>query len=135
MCCILPRHIDPCQYVSMKVAASVADCCDSVLRGPLGQDEAERLAAALKVVADPTRLRLLSLLASHPGGEACVCDLVAPLDLSQPTISHHLKVLHEAGLLARARRGAWVYYRLLPERLQLLRDALGAPAGLVGSMS
>ena len=119
----------------MKVAASIADCCDSVLRGPLGQDEAERLAAALKVVADPTRLRLLSLLASHPGGEACVCDLVAPLDLSQPTISHHLKVLHEAGLLARARRGAWVYYRLLPERLQLLRDALGAPTGLVGSMS
>jgi ArsR family transcriptional regulator len=112
----------------MKVAAPITDCCASVLRGPLGQDEAERLAAALKVVADPTRLRLLSLLASHPGGEACVCDLVAPLDLSQPTISHHLKVLHDAGLLARARRGAWVYYRLLPERLQLLRDALGAPA-------
>ena len=112
----------------MRVAASVADCCASVLRGPLGQDEAERLAAALRVVADPTRLRLLSLLASHPGGEACVCDLVAPLDLSQPTISHHLKVLHEAGLLARARRGAWVYYRLLPERLEPLRDALGAPA-------
>ncbi len=112
----------------MKVAAPITDCCESVLRGPLGQDEAERLAAALKVVADPTRLRLLSLLASHPGGEACVCDLVAPLDLSQPTISHHLKVLHAAGLLARARRGAWVYYRLLPERLQPLRDALGAPA-------
>ena len=112
----------------MKVAAPIVDCCESVLRGPLGQDEAERLAAALKVVADPTRLRLLSLLASHPGGEACVCDLVAPLDLSQPTVSHHLKVLHEAGLLARARRGAWVYYRLLPERLQPLRDALGAPA-------
>ena len=111
----------------MRVAAPITDCCESVLRGPLDQDEAERLAAALEVVADPTRLRLLSLLASHPGGEACVCDLVAPLDLSQPTISHHLKVLHEAGLLARARRGAWVYYRLLPERLQPLRDALGAP--------
>ena len=112
----------------MKVAAPITDCCESVLRGPLDQAEAERLAAALRVVADPTRLRLLSLLASHPGGEACVCDLVAPLDLSQPTISHHLKVLHEAGLLARTRRGAWVYYRLLPERLQLLRDALGVPA-------
>ena len=111
----------------MKVAAPITDCCGSVLRGPLGQDEAARLAAALKVVADPTRLRLLSLLASHPGGEACVCDLVAPLDLSQPTISHHLKVLHAAGLLARSRRGPWVYYRLLPERLQPLRDALGAP--------
>ena len=116
----------------MKVAAPIVDCCASVLRGPLGQDEAERLAAALKVVADPTRLRLLSLLASHPGGEACVCDLVTPLGLSQPTISHHLKVLHEAGLLARARRGTWVYYRLLPERLQPLRDALGAPAVAAG---
>ncbi|MDP8924620.1 MAG: metalloregulator ArsR/SmtB family transcription factor [Chloroflexota bacterium] len=119
----------------MKVAAPIAECCGTLLRGPLGQDEAERLAAALKVIADPTRLRLLSLLASQPGGEACVCDLVAPPDLSQPTISHHLKVLHEAGQLARARRGAWVYYRLLPERLEPLRNALGAPAAPVASAS
>ena len=117
----------------MKVAAPITDCCESVLRGPLDQAEAERLAAALKVVADPTRLRLLSLLASHPGGEACVCDLVAPLDLSQPTVSHHLKVLHEAGLLERERRGAWVYYRVIPERLDVLRDALARPLEAVGA--
>jgi ArsR family transcriptional regulator, arsenate/arsenite/antimonite-responsive transcriptional repressor len=112
----------------MKVAAPIADRCAPLLTAPLGQDAAERLAAAFRVVADPTRLRLLSLIASRPDGEACVCDLVAPLGLSQPTVSHHLKVLHEAGLLARSRRGVWVYYRILPERLQALRDALGAPA-------
>lgn len=105
------------------------DCCPTLLQSsPLTQAEAEQLAAALRVVADPTRLRLLSLLAAKPGGEACVCDLVEPLGLSQPTISHHLKVLYESGLLGREKRGLWVYYRLIPERLQGLRDALGAPA-------
>jgi ArsR family transcriptional regulator len=104
------------------------DCCPTILRhSPLTQAEAEQLAAAFRVVADPTRLRLLSLLAASPGGEACVCDLVEPLALSQPTVSHHLKVLYEAGLLGREKRGLWVYYRLIPDRLQGLRDALGAP--------
>ena len=112
----------------MKVAAPVTDCCASVLRGPLGQEEAERLAAALNVVADPTRLRLLSLLASHPGGEACVCDLVAPLDLSQPTISHHLKILHEVGLLERSKRGVWVYYSIRREALADLGSLIGGVA-------
>jgi ArsR family transcriptional regulator len=103
-------------------------CCPTLLQGsPLTQAEAEHLAAAFRVIADPTRLRLLSLLAAKPGGEACVCDLVEPLALSQPTISHHLKVLFESGLLGREKRGLWVYYRLIPERLQGLRDALGAP--------
>lgn len=104
------------------------DCCPVLLQsGPLTQTEAEQLAAAFRAIADPTRLRLISLLASSPGGEACVCDLVAPLGLSQPTVSHHLKLLFEAGLLTRDKRGLWVYYRLVPERLQALRDALGAP--------
>ncbi len=114
--------------MGMKVIAPIVECCSPLLASPLGQAEAEQLAAALKVIADPARLRLLSLIASKPGGEACVCDLIEPLRLSQPTVSHHLKVLHEAGLLGRERRGQWVYYRLVLERLQVLRDALGAPA-------
>jgi ArsR family transcriptional regulator, arsenate/arsenite/antimonite-responsive transcriptional repressor len=106
----------------------VLDCCPALLQSsPLTQSEAEQLAAAFRVIADPTRLRLISLLASKPDGEACVCDLVEPLGLSQPTVSHHLKLLFEAGLLGREKRGLWVYYRLLPERLQPLRDALGNP--------
>ena len=94
---------------------------------PIERADAERLAGVLKALADPARLRLLSLIQSAPEGEACVCDLTAPLELSQPTVSHHLRVLHEAGLLERDKRGLWVYYRLVPERLQLLRDALGTP--------
>jgi ArsR family transcriptional regulator len=112
----------------MRVTAPALECCPLLLQSsPLTQAEAEQLAAAFRVIADPARLRLLSLLASKPGGEGCVCDLVEPLELSQPTVSHHLKVLFEAGLLGREKRGLWVYYRLRPERLQMLRDALGAP--------
>ena len=103
-------------------------CCSPLASEPLSSQEAERIAPLLKALADPARLRLLSLVASHADGEACVCDLHDAFDLSQPTISHHLKVLHEAGLLARTRRGVWVYYRIQPERLQVLREALGAPA-------
>jgi ArsR family transcriptional regulator, arsenate/arsenite/antimonite-responsive transcriptional repressor len=113
--------------MGMKVIQPILACCAPLLTSPLGETEAEQLAAAFKVIADPARLRLLSLLASKPRGEACVCDLTEPLALSQPTVSHHLKVLHEAGLLGRERRGLWVYYRLAPERLHVLRDALGAP--------
>ncbi|MGH2683458.1 MAG: ArsR/SmtB family transcription factor [Actinomycetota bacterium] len=103
--------------------AEIEGCCP-VLREPLGAEEAERLAGAMKVLADPARLRLLSLVAAGPGGEACVCTLVDPVGLSQPTVSHHLRVLHEAGLLDRERRGRWVYYRVRPERLEPIRDAL-----------
>ncbi len=109
----------------MKVLSTIERCCAPLLRTPLSQDQAEQLAAAFKVIADAARLRLLSLIASQPNGEACVCELVEPLGLSQPTVSHHLKVLHDAGLLTRERRGSWIYYGLVPERLQLLRDALG----------
>jgi ArsR family transcriptional regulator len=125
---MLPKYIDGCQYISMKATIPVLDCCPALLQSsPLTQPEAEQLAAAFRAIADPTRLRLISLLASSPDGEACVCDLVAPLGLSQPTISHHLKLLYEAGLVDRSRRGTWIYYRLLPERLRALRDALGVP--------
>jgi ArsR family transcriptional regulator, arsenate/arsenite/antimonite-responsive transcriptional repressor len=129
MYCILPEYIDLCQYTSMKQRLPALDCCPAVLQTSLlTQDEAEQLAAAFRVIADPARLRLLNLIASSPNGEACVCDLVAPLGLSQPTVSHHLKLLNEAGLLDREKRGLWVYYRLVPARLQQLRDSLSLPA-------
>ena len=83
-----------------------------------------QLAGLLKAVADPARLRLLSLIHAQPSGEACVCHLTGPLGLSQPTVSHHLRVLHDAGLLERQRRGTWVYYRVVPERLAEIREAL-----------
>ena len=85
-------------------------CCSPLTQEPLSHDQAARVAPVLKALADPVRLRLLSLVASHQDGEACVCDLNDAFDLSQPTISHHLKVLHEVGLLDRSKRGVWVYY-------------------------
>ncbi len=106
-------------------------CCAPLAAAPLGVEEAQRLAAVLKVVADPTRLRLLSLLASSPDGELCVCDLTAPLGLSQPTVSHHLKVLATAGLVEREKRGVWAYYRLVDGALDALAGllVLQSPAG------
>ena len=113
----------------MKLVQVISEeCCPEVLTAPLGADEAEEVAAALRVVADPARLRLLSLISTAEGGEACVCNLTAPLGLSQPTVSHHLKVLSDAGLLEREQRGRWAYYRVVPERLDLLRGALATPA-------
>jgi ArsR family transcriptional regulator len=102
-------------------------CCPSVLQTRVGRDDAEQLATAFKAVADPGRLRLLSFIAAQPEAEACVCNLVEPLGLSQPTVSHHLRVLTEAGLLARERRGTWMFYRLVPERVEALRTALALP--------
>ena len=103
-------------------------CCGPVLSTALSEGEAEDLAAAFKVLADPARLRLLSMIASAETGEACACDLVGPLGKSQPTVSHHLSVLTDAGLLTREKRGRWAWYRVVPERLAVLRDALGSPA-------
>jgi ArsR family transcriptional regulator len=102
----------------------ILETCCTPRRAPLGRGEAERLAEALRVLADPARLQLLSLIASGPDAEACVCDLTEPLGLSQPTVSHHLRVLQEAGLVEREQRGRWAFYRLLPERLGDLRLAL-----------
>ena len=87
-------------------------CCSPLPREPLTVEQAEQVAPLLKALADPVRLRLLSLVASHADGEACVCDLADAFDLSQPTISHHLKVLHDLDLLERYKRGVWVYYRV-----------------------
>jgi len=115
---ILTRYIDGCQYIAM-------ECCPPLLERPLGRADAERLAHVLKVLADPARLRILSMIAARE--DACVCHLTEPLGLSQPTVSHHLKVLHEAGLLEREQRGRWVHYRLAPEGLDAVRGAL-APA-------
>ena len=108
-----------------ELAATAAPPCPPLLEAPLDQDDADRLARALKTIADPARLRLLSLIQAQPGGEACVCHLTAPLGLSQPTVSHHLKVLLTAGLVERERRGSWAYYRVVPEALGTLRDILG----------
>jgi ArsR family transcriptional regulator len=100
-------------------------CCAPVTREPLSAEAAERIAPLVKAIADPVRLRLLSLVASHENGEACVCDLNDAFDLSQPTISHHLKLLHGAGLLDREKRGVWVYYRINTGALGDLATLLG----------
>ena len=110
----------------MRAHQSTAPCCP-VLVGKLTPAAAEGLAATLKAIADPARLRLLNFIAAQPSGEACVCYFTEPLGLSQPTVSHHLKLLYAAGLLERERRGTWVYYRIIPERLEALRDALALP--------
>ncbi|MEU4152651.1 ArsR/SmtB family transcription factor [Streptomyces sp. NPDC026659] len=102
-------------------------CCSPLVREPLGEEAAVDLARMFKALSDPVRLRLLSLIASHEGGEACVCDLTGPFEVSQPTISHHLKVLREAGLVGSERRGTWVYYWVLPAALARLSSLLQAP--------
>src|SRR5215831_16309787 len=119
----LAIDIDDCQYRYMPKSLPLLDpigtaaCCPPLSAQPLSQAQAEQVAPLLKALADPVRLRLISLVASHTGGEACVCDLNEAFDLSQPTISHHLKVLHDAGLLDREKRGVWVYYRVRTEAL------------------
>ena len=118
---MIARSIEVCQYLVMP---TVSPCCPPVLHGALNKKDAENLAAALKALADPIRLQLLSFIAAQPEGEACVCHVMAPVGLSQPTVSHHLKLLHDAGLLERDKRGAWVYYRVLPDRLEAIRAAL-----------
>ena len=95
-------------------------CCTPLSQEPMTDEQAAQVAPLLKAVADPVRLRLMSIVLSHEGGEACVCDLTAAFDLSQPTISHHLKVLHESGLLNREKRGVWVYYQARPEAMEAL---------------
>jgi ArsR family transcriptional regulator len=123
--------IDRCQYQSLRIwepvkaVTTIAASCPPLSAGSLEAEDAQRLAAALKTLADPARLRLLSLIQAQPDGEACVCHLTEPLGLSQPTVSHHLKVLREAGLVERERRGSWAYYRVIPEPLTLLRELLG----------
>ena len=108
-----------------KVATIEAACCTPLLAAPLAEAEADELALAFKALADPVRLRLLSLIAAAPEGTACSCDLEAPVGKSQPTVSHHLSVLADAGLITKEKVGRWVNCTMVPERLAALRDVLG----------
>ncbi|ACU37321.1 helix-turn-helix transcriptional regulator [Actinosynnema pretiosum subsp. pretiosum] len=111
-------------------AASSAECCPGLLAAPLDAGRAAELAPVFKALGDPVRLRLLSMIAARAGGEVCVCELTPAFDLSQPTVSHHLKLLREAGLVDSERRGTWVHYRLRPETTDRLAALLTRPAGL-----
>lgn len=102
----------------------VTACCAPLNLEALSSENAEALARTMKALADPARLRLVSMVAAHVDGEACVCDLTEPLGLSQPTVSHHLKILTEAGFLTRSKRGQWAYYRLVPGALDSLSRLL-----------
>lgn len=102
----------------------VTSCCTPLLSGRLTVDEATHLAAIFRVLSEPVRLQMLSLIAAQPSREVCACELAEPLGLSQPTVSHHLKLMYEAGLLKRERRGTWIYYQVLPEKLAMLRESL-----------
>jgi ArsR family transcriptional regulator len=108
----------------------MAGCCTQLTAEPLTAEDAEVLSHRFKALGDPVRRRLLSLIASHKGGEACVCELTVAFAVSGPTISHHLRVLREAGLIDGERRGTWIYYRVLPEALRTLSQALHPTAAL-----
>src|SRR3954464_3898827 len=123
-----------CQYRCMSKSlleltpVETVACCSPLVQEPIPAQQADRIAPLLKAIADPVRLRLLSLVASHADGEACVCDLNDAFELSQPTISHHLKVLHEVGLLDRTKRGVWVYYSVKQSTLADLGALIGGVA-------
>ena len=106
---------------------SIPLCCPSVLTASLSDADAESAAAVFRALGDPARVKLLSLIAEAPADGVCVCDLQASLLLSQPTVSHHLKVLFAAGLVSRSRWGTWVYYSLRPESLEAVAGAIGPP--------
>lgn len=133
----LAREIDRCQCLSHTSQVTttpdlqtppllpVAEaCCTPLLREPITASQAADLARLLKALADPTRLRLVSMVAAHDGGEACVCELTGPLGLTQPTISHHLKILVDAGIFTRDKRGVWAYYALVPSAMEALSAVL-----------
>jgi ArsR family transcriptional regulator, arsenate/arsenite/antimonite-responsive transcriptional repressor len=113
----------------LPVLGQPESCCPGLLTAPLSEDQAAELAPMFKALADPVRLRLLSMIASRDGGEVCVCELTPEFELSQPTISHHLKLLRQAGLIDCERRGTWVYYWLLPKMTDKLAALLTRPAG------
>jgi ArsR family transcriptional regulator len=126
------EDIDTCEYV--RVSKSSCDptdplaCCTPLTRAPMTSEQADQVSSLLKALGDPVRLRLMSLVLSHENAEACVCDLLPAFEQSQPTISHHLKVLHEAGLLDREKRGVWVYYQARPEALDALAGLFSTDA-------
>src|SRR5262245_64010945 len=110
------------------IGARDGECCAPLAREPLPQARADELAPLFKAVADPMRLRLLSLIACHDGGESCVCDLLEAFDVTAPSISYHLKILREAGLISSERRGTWVYYRVNPKAMARMSVVLAPPA-------
>lgn len=114
----------PTPLSSEPLGSDLAACCSPITGGALSQASAERLARVFKALADPTRVRLVSLIAAADGAEACICDLTAPVGLSQPTVSHHMKLLVEAGLIHREQRGKWAYYSIVDGALAALAQAL-----------
>ena len=108
----------------MKNPILFTNCCSSIFSQAIAPERAQKIAAIFKVLGEPARLQLISYIASQPNQEACVCELIEPLGLSQPTVSHHLKVLHQVGLLDKERRGNWIYYLLNKERIATLQDVL-----------
>ncbi len=110
----------------------IEGCCSPLTGGALDLEQAERLATMFKALGDPTRVRLLSLIAAGQGGEACICDLTDPVGLSQPTVSHHMRVLVDAGLITRDQRGRWAYFAVVPDTLEALSSALAtsSPTGV-----
>ena len=110
--------------ISAKVNNQMDYCCTPLFDGEIEQAAASEMASVMAALADPVRLRIVSMLSAAPEGRACGCDLETPLGLSQPTISHHLKVLREAGLITGTKEGRWVHYRLVPDRLEEIRMAL-----------
>lgn len=119
-----PAPTAPAPPVTRTQLPLLANCCSPVVGEVITNSQAETLATALKAVADPVRLRLISLVAAQQDAEACVCDLVDPVGLSQPTVSHHLKILVDAGILTREQRGRWAYYRLVPDTLTTMSELI-----------
>lgn len=120
----------PTTATSQPVTASGADatpCCGSVTDAGIDESQADELAELFRALADPARIRVLSLVANATAGELCACDLTGPLDRAQPTVSHHLAILVDAGLLTREKRGRWAWYRLVPQRLDQIRALLAVP--------
>jgi ArsR family transcriptional regulator len=111
------------------ISRDLAACCSPVTGGVLDVDAAERLARVFKALGDPTRVRLLSMIAAAEGGEACICDLTEPVALSQPTVSHHMKILADAQLITREQRGKWAHYRIVASTLRAVADALRPSPG------
>lgn len=119
----------------LTATTDAGECCASVTAGVMGVEDAQKLARMFKALGDPTRVRLLSMIAAQAGAEACVCDLTEPVGLSQPTVSHHMKQLVDAGLVVREQRGKWAYYSLAPDTLAMLSGVLDPEPLLVGSAS
>jgi ArsR family transcriptional regulator len=124
-CIDVSRYYDTMSARTAPTPIDADICCAPVRTEALDEDQADTLARSFAALADPTRLRLLSLIATAADGEICACDLVEPSGRSQPTISHHMKILVDAGLVTRQKRSLWVWYRVVPERLEALRATLG----------